>query len=423
MRRVKVRLAAAAVLFAALAISSPRASPLAADPFELPAPTGSLPVGTTSWRVIDPSRSETFAGPGVKREVEVLAWYPAASAGGAVAPYLRGGLFEVQGFAALLRGPATAYDHLAAVRTHAHVDAPPAPSPASFPLLVFSHGYGGFASASTALLEDLASHGYAVLHIVHPYEAGAATLGDGRVVSFLDETGAPRQGYRDVIGEWGAEDATMGLVTKSSGEDEQRRLTRTYLAGLKNTGAALGRWVDDTKLVLDRIAALPRDSAAGRVAARVDTNRAGILGHSMGGVTAGQFCVEDRRCAAGLNLDGIPQYGTMIDRPMRRPFLMVYSARPGRLGASDAIYRRAASPYYRVEVKDTLHLDFCDMNFWGGPLRERGAFGAIAPARAAEITREIVREYFDQVLLGRRSPLLARQSSLPEVTVRSFVNR
>jgi len=416
MRTIRIRGFAATLAVSAALGLTPRASPPADAPFDLPAPTGSYPVGTSSWRLTDPSRAETFAAAGVKREVEVLAWYPAAADSGPPAPYLRGGLFEVQGFAALLRAPG-AYDHLGEVRTHADVDVPPAATPARFPLLVFSHGYGGFASASTALLEDLASHGYVVLHVVHPYEVGAATLTDGRVVSHLDETAAPRQGYRDVIGEWGAEDATMALVTKSSNEDEQRRLTRTYLAGLKNTGAALRRWVDDTKLVLDRLPTLPRDSVGGHLAARVDVNRAGVLGHSMGGVTAGQFCVEDRRCAAGLNLDGIPQYGTMIDHPMKRPFLMVYSARPARLGASDVIYRRAATPYYRVDVKDTLHLDFCDMNFWGGPLRERGAFGAIAPPRAAEITRTIVREYFDQALLGRRSPLLAGQTKLPEVTV------
>ena len=69
----------------------------------------------------------------------------------------------------------------------------------------------------------------------------------------------------------------------------------------------------------------------------------------------------------------------MIDTSMQRPFLMVYSARPGRAGASDAIYRRAARPYYRVDVRDTRHLDFSDMAFWGGPLRERPVLGTIAP--------------------------------------------
>jgi hypothetical protein len=63
----------------------------------------------------------------------------------------------------------------------------------------------------------------------------------------------------------------------------------------------------------------------------------------------------------------------MIDTPMPAPFLMVYSGRVGRAGARDLIYRRSASKYYRVDVKDTID-----------------------PARAAEITRTIVREFFGQ---------------------------
>jgi hypothetical protein len=99
---------------------------------------------------------------------------------------------------------------------------------------------------------------------------------------------------------------------------------------------------------------------------------------------------------AALNLDGIPQYGMMIDTPMPAPLLMVYSARHGRAGASDIIYRRSASKYYRVGVTDTLHLDFTDMNCWGGPLRPRGAYGTIDPAGAAEITRRVVGENIAQ---------------------------
>jgi hypothetical protein len=79
----------------------------------------------------------------------------------------------------------------------------------------------------------------------------------------------------------------------------------------------------------------------------------------------------------------------------------------------------AAHPYYRVDVRDTRHLDFSDMAFWGGPLRERPVLGAIAPARVSEITSAIVRQYFDQELSGQRSPLLAGSAVFPEVTVRT----
>jgi len=389
-------------------------------PFELPAPTGRFAVGTTTWRLVDRSRQETFTDASEPRNVEVLIWYPTAARGGQVAPYLREGLAEVRTFASVFRAPETTFDLLERVRTHAQLDAPPLADGRKLPVLVFAHGYTSVPSAHTALLEDLASHGYAVLSIVHPFEASAATLADGRVVRMLDAGGAFLKPIADVFSEWGPEDETMASVTKSTDEAEQLRLLREYLGGLQKTHLALRRWVEDTRLVVDRLSSLTSDGPIGRLAARIDLPRLGVFGHSMGGVTAAQFCVEDRRCAAGLNLDGIPQYGTMIDAAMSRPFLMVYSARPGRAGASDPIYRRSARPYYRVDVRDTRHLDFIDLAFWGGPLRERPVMGPIAPARIADITRAVVREFFDQELLGRRSTLLSGTPRFPEVTVQTF---
>lgn len=406
-------------ILVALGVGAVTSHAVAPAPFELPAPTGRYAVGTTSWRLTDNSRRESFAASGEFRQVEVLAWYPAAAPlRGEPAPYLREGLPEVRSFATLFRVAQTAFDELADVRTHAALDTEPAATAGRFPVLVFSHGYTGIPSAYTAMLEDLASHGYAVLSIVHPYEATGATLSDGRVVTLLDEGGKLLAPIGEVFGEWGPEDETMAAVTRSPDTAEQTRLLRGYLAGLKKTDLALKRWVDDTKLVVDRLAGMPPGSPAGRLAARLDLSRLGAFGHSMGGVTSAQFCLEDRRCRAGLNLDGIPQYGGMIDKSMPRPFLMVYSARPGRSGASDVIYQRGAHPYYRVDVADTRHLDFSDMTFWGGTLRQRPVLGAIAPARVTEITRVIVREYFDQELLGRRSALLAGSPLFPEVKVR-----
>jgi predicted dienelactone hydrolase len=350
----------------------------------------------------------------VQRQVEVLAWYPAAPGRGEPAPYLREGLTELP---SRLRA---ALGSLAAFPTHAILDALPIASPKKLPVLVFSHGFGGSPSSYTALIEDLASHGYAVLSIVHPYEATAATLADGQVVSMFDDAGKPRQAFKDVLTEWDQEDAKMAAVTREAKEEDQLRLLREYVSGLHATKATIDRWVADTRLVLDQLSALPKTGAAGRLAAQLDLGRLGAFGHSMGGVVSGEFCLDDRRCRAGLNLDGIPQSGTMIDRRLSQPFLMVYSARPGRVGASDAIYRRAASRYYRCDVRDTLHLDFSDMALWGGPLRTSGALGTLPPARAVEITRSIVRQYFDQELLGRRSALLSGKTAVPEVTVRTF---
>jgi alpha-beta hydrolase superfamily lysophospholipase len=127
------------------------------------------------------------------------------------------------------------------VRTHAQIDATPGASPAKFPLLVFSHGYTASSSAYTALLEDLASHGYVVLSLVHPYEATAARLADSRVVSLLDGAGTPRREIRGVFEEWGSEDETMAAVTRAADEEEQLRLLRGYRRPPdRHSAAALG---------------------------------------------------------------------------------------------------------------------------------------------------------------------------------------
>jgi len=388
--------------------------------FELPAPTGKMPVGTTRWVVVDPSRQETFA-PGKPREVEVIAWYPRAASGDVAgardtAPYMRNGMEEVLSFARLAK-LGDAYNGLANVQTHSVIDAPPASTPARVPVIVFSHGYTGLPSSHTGLMEDLASHGWAILHIVHPYEATGSKLADGAVVTFTDDKNAMRPEIMAVLNEWGPEGGTMEKVAAATDDAEKAKLLRGYLATLKNTDQVVTRWVADVRVALDR---LPKTGPGSQLAARLDLSRLGAAGHSMGGVMAGQFCVEDRRCKAALNLDGIPQYGAMIDTPMPAPFLMVYSGRPGRAGASDYIYSRAASKYYRVDVADTLHIDFSEMNFWGGPLQKRGAFGKIEPARALELTRLIARSFFGQEILKQPSTFFSDSQPLPGVTVREI---
>jgi dienelactone hydrolase len=396
----------------ALALANSASAQLAAPLFELPAPTGKMPIGTTRWVVSDPSRDETFA-PGKKREVEIVAWYPSAGATGATAPYVRDSMEEVLSFARLAK-LGDAFNGLASVRTHAVVDAEPAKAPSRFPVIVFQHGYTGLPSSHTALMEDLASHGWAVLNVIHPYEATGAKLADGTIVTFTDEKNAMRAGIMDVLNEWKPEGPTMDKVTAAATDAEKEQLLRGYLSTLKHTTQVVTRWTQDVRYALDH---LPKDGAAGRLAARLDLQRLGAAGHSMGGVASAQFCLDDRRCKAGLNLDGIPQYGPMIDSTMPAPFLMVYSGRAGRAGASDTIYKRAASKYYRVDVKDTMHLDFTDMNFWGGPLRQRGAYGKIDPARAAEITRLVVREFFAQEILKQPSSFLSGKMPMPDATV------
>ena len=179
--------------------------------------------------VTDTSRDETFA-PGKKRDIEIVAWYPARRATGTQpAPYMRDGMEEALSFARLAK-LGDAFNGLASVKTHATIDAAPAATPARFPVILFQHGYTGLPSSHTALMEDLASHGWAVLNLIHPYEATGAMLADGTVVTFTDEKNAMRPGIMDVLNEWGPEGGTMEKVVAAADDAEKEKLMRGYLA-------------------------------------------------------------------------------------------------------------------------------------------------------------------------------------------------
>src|SRR5438874_1657606 len=70
-------------------------------------------------------------------------------------------------------------------------------------------------SAYTALLEDLASHGYVVLCIGHPNEVVAMRLADGTFASLLDSADNMNGEVRDVIAEWADEDSTLARAPRA----------------------------------------------------------------------------------------------------------------------------------------------------------------------------------------------------------------
>lgn len=162
--------AASAVLFYSLPI------------FSLPTPDGPHAVGTRQFELIDPSRTGVMEdAPGTPRRILVRSWYPAASTEGHRArPYLTSeeindhaiDVFSSYGL------PHVVYRHFSLVRTHSYVDAP-VDSSQPLPVIVFSHGYWCWPGQNTALMEKLASHGYLVFSIGHPYDAGTMTFSDG----------------------------------------------------------------------------------------------------------------------------------------------------------------------------------------------------------------------------------------------------
>lgn len=381
----------------------------AAQPsFRLPNPSGPFAIGTARF-IVERKAPDATA-------LVVIAWYPTADSTGLTrSPYLREEA-ALRQMAALGRNPAASMLQHQGVLTHSWLDAPLRRSARALPVLVFSHGYLGMPSDYTALMEDLASHGYAVFSIAHTGESMAVSLADGRSELLFTPENQLVPLARGVLGEWSAEDSIAGVVTTVPDRARAEEALRWYLARIPNSTAAMDRWVEDTRLVVDEITRVNRQPGS-RFAGRLDLTRLGAFGHSMGGVASASFCARDRRCRAAINLDGSPQYGDLIDRPSRRPFLMVYSSRVGRIGVSDPIYKKGRS-YWRAVLDKSLHLNFGDWQYWEPPARMSGALGAIDGVRSGVIVNQLVRDFFSAYLDGARPALFRGEEVFEELTVR-----
>ncbi|MEV8376816.1 hypothetical protein AB0P21_29005 [Kribbella sp. NPDC056861] len=250
----------------------------------LPAPIGPYGIGTTEVHLTDQRRADPWE-PGKRRELMISVWYPTRSTHREHAPYAQPGVAPALGteMTSYLGLPGTRVD-LAGSTTHARVAAKPC---GRHPVLLYSPGSGASRVIGTNQVEELASRGYIVVTIDHTGEAPVEFPG-GRVVGAhvpWDEPGAAK------------------------------KATDTRVA--------------DVRFVLDSLPGLPR-----RLSRKMDLNRIGVFGYSMGGSTAASAMLVDRRIDVGANLDGGLTDGDgpseVSRRGLDRPFLLVGGGRHSR---------------------------------------------------------------------------------------------
>src|SRR5258708_16709476 len=95
-------------------------------------------------------------------------------------------------------------------------------------------------------------------------------------------------------------------------------------------------WTTDIAFVLDRLELLNTSDSSGKFTGRLDLTRVGVFGHSFGGATAAQFCHDDSRCKAGIDVDGQP-FGSVIQAGLHQPFMFLLS---GHGNSSDPVTRQ-----------------------------------------------------------------------------------
>lgn len=127
-----------------------------------------------------------------------------------------------------------------------------------FPLVIFSHGALGIRSSNISLYRELASHGYVVGALDHPYQAFWARDEEGRLTLLS----------LDYLADLQREDA-------KTNKDESFAYYQQWMQ------IRMG----DINFVLDTVLERATNSISG-VYSLMDTDRIGVMGHSLGGSAA-----------------------------------------------------------------------------------------------------------------------------------------
>ncbi len=223
-------------------------------------------------------------------------------------------------------------DAMVGTQQRAFANAPLAGSAGKYPVILFSPGGEISSMFYAAILEDLASNGYIVAALSHPYLSGSVYLPD--------------------------QDCLIGMEDVLMDPDK----AVPYL------NVAIPEAVKDLRYV---VAALKEiNSSKGRFFNKLDFDKLFVMGHSAGGMTATMFCGNrGNDCKGGVNLDGgtltgkdVEVYGSW---PKRRglPFLKIHS---GGIAAIDVIpVNYFGKRQYVVNIHRISHASFEDIAFFG----------------------------------------------------------
>jgi predicted dienelactone hydrolase len=390
--------------------------------FKLPKPTGSNTVGIQYFHLTDENRTDPFlSGSTQKRELMVKVYYPAQEdTSKPFSPYFHS-LQLVRSFAEFYNLPDFAFNQLNLVKTNSKEGLQISDAQQNYPVILFSHGAGTTMEVQTSQCEDLASHGYVVVAIDHTY-VSAATVFPDRIVSHKEAT------------------------TNFHVAEPAEPITQIM--------------ADDASFVIDELEKMNDGKIETIFKGKLDLEKIGAIGHSVGGAVAYNLAINDSRVKAAIDLDGVVYITSKGDPNDVAPFLMlasdgdhihtienreplmkrfedmdeidqkitvdIYGSQQAYQDAYDKAQQnvvgltevlKANGNLYTIAGSD--HMKFTDIGlFIAVPqLRELvGISGKTNPTRCLEITEAVTLAFFDQHLKGDTSGKLESLSeTYPEL--------
>jgi predicted dienelactone hydrolase len=361
-------------------------------------PTGTEPAGTD---------------PAGYRNIPVKLWYPASDTSGKKrANWIDN--TEISSLFAKCKNIPDILGQLTLIKTNSYVNTELSEKEKKYPVILFSGGGAMFNGQNVIQMEELASHGYIVCAVGHPYDDFACEYPDGTILPYDPE-------HLKALGEDIRN--TLEDAKKQYGEDGSNpEFIRYVLRSCTLNNADAVKWSEDMSLVADELTKLNSGEKPSNVerdiidtmdmfAGRLDMEKLGIFGHSFGGAAAGEACLRDSRFKAFINMDGSP-FGTAVDSLISQPFMILTTDKDEkkiiRSGYSDKQIN-----FITVYINGAEHMNFSDFNAIIPNIGKlTGLLGKIDGNQQRVIMNDYILAFFNKHLKGMQTPIL--ESSTPE---------
>ena len=388
------------LLFFVLLVSTSSFAQASLDSIFLPNPTGKYGVGTKELFLTDSTRKERFKKKDFRR-IYVKIWYPAMHTQG-MTPDLYLQNYSAELIHSIFQSKDFSEEWLGEIkkqRTNSYPDADLDNSIEKFPMIIFTPGYYfGMAELYSAYMEELASHGYIVCSVNHPYEQPYISFPDEDIYIKKKRT---QWAYLQLVF------ANWFHFRNTESKEKIEKTTRYYHKMLHRFNKALDYWVDDTKFFLDYLDTYGQANVNNVVRA-IDMDRIGGLGQSFGGAVIGQLCLRDDRLKAGINLDCF-QFGDVIDEALKQPLLLIQSDYQLTWNMGNTInYEQNNGDFLLLHLNKASHFVFSDGAVLPYDTKdfENRMIGEVDGSYLLKITNNYMLDFFNHYLNDAKADLI-----------------
>lgn len=364
--------------------------PLSVPILTIPKPTGVYTVGTEVIHLIDKNREEIFQiNKHLKhdRSLVIQVWYPATSKTNTQNKWHPHANILARAISKQLHAPSFFFNHLKHSTTNSYISAPIHKDKTPFPIIFISHSWSGFKNAYTALSEELASHGYIVISVEHPYASIISCI-NSKVCTHLNNNTFP------------IKSKTAKLVTN--------------------------QWSDDLSFILKYFRAHPQDKHKW-LTSHMDFKKVAGIGHSTGGTAILRFCQKETSCKAGIGLDVWFWPITEKSNPYRyitKPMLFLFGAQKIAFSAWEPnqnyyFFTQDLFPYLpdhiqTFSIKGASHFDFADSTLFSPIASFLGMKGNISGKRMTTLVRQECLDFLNQQF--KPNTITTKQKTNNEIT-------